>query len=218
MKKIDKALKDALRKAATAPAEAVRIDPVTHTPPGDGDWARELGAPERYWDKTPGNWQGLWPDEIGDWQFEPWSVTLLGGTGVGKTHLATALFNDVLKRMKKERRPAHPGFWFDVTEALDKVRQEIGALGVSQTKERLLDKRLLLLDDLGAERPTEFALDTLRAVLTFRYNHLCPTIITSNAEHMSDLEKFDVRVTSRLAEGIVIELAGADKRLGWIEE
>ena len=46
----------------------------------------------------------------------------------------------------------------------------------------VLDAEILVLDDLGAERPTEWVRDTFAYILNSRYNRKLTTLITSNFE------------------------------------
>src|SRR4030095_7511469 len=94
----------------------------------------------------------------------------------------------------------------------------------------LLESPVLVLDDLGAERPTEWVRDTFAYILNSRYNRKLTTIITTNFEDrvretrtIADVtrvpteesleERIGVRLRSRLHEMCkVIELEGDDYR------
>ena len=79
--------------------------------------------------------------------------------------------------------------------------------------------RLLALDDLGAERPTEWAIETLTRLIDTRVAEGLPTIVTSNYRigQIRDLwgGMAGKRVASRLAGACrPIEVKGQDRRLG----
>ena len=94
----------------------------------------------------------------------------------------------------------------------------------------VLESPVLVLDDLGAERPTEWVRDTFAYILNSRYNRKLTTIITTNFEDrvreprsMGDgarlpseetlEERIGVRLRSRLHEMCkVIQLEGEDFR------
>lgn len=122
---------------------------------------------------------------------------LLEGTyGCGKTHLAAAVGNG---------RLAAGDFVLFITapDLLDHLRSAYGPeaeLGYDQTFERMRDAQLLILDDLGAENPSAWAMEKLFQLLNHRYNHRLPTVITTNA----DLERLDPRIRSRLLDENVI--------------
>jgi DNA replication protein DnaC len=155
-------------------------------------------------DMTRETWTGEWP--LPEWSGDPWAITLLGPTGTGKTHAATALWRMCLNTGTF----GYFGWWFSVAKALDKIREEILTGTSSKTKAKMMSESLVLLDEVGGEKPTDFTLDAIRGVLTHRYNYQLPTIITSNAATLEVLEKIDPRVASRLAEGEVITLDGPD--------
>ena len=99
-----------------------------------------------------------------------------GAPGVGKTHLAIAS----LKRL------AARGFdciFFDYQTLLQKIRDGYDpAAGASsrETYRAALDTEVLLLDDLGAHRVTDWVLDTVTAIINHRYNEQKALIITTN--------------------------------------
>ena len=74
----------------------------------------------------------------------------------------------------------------------------------------LKEVELLVLDDLGAQRDTGWALDTLYQVINFRYVQHLPLVVTTNM----DLNKagLDERLVSRLVDGAQAE-SGFSRRL-----
>ena len=101
---------------------------------------------------------------------------------------------------------------------LDDIRAEYdgGERGALRRAERY---RLLALDDLGAERPTEWAIETLTRLIDTRVAEGLPTIVTSNYRigQIRDLwgGMAGKRVASRLAGACrPIEVKGQDRRLG----
>jgi len=71
---------------------------------------------------------------------------------------------------------------------------------------------VLLLDDLGAEKSTEFSWSALYVVLNDRINWLRPTIVTSNFS-LAEIGKMNERIASRFASYQVIEVGGKDRRI-----
>ena len=73
---------------------------------------------------------------------------------------------------------------------------------------------LLVLDDLGAEKTSDWSRQVFYLLLDRRYREMKQTIITTNLSLEQIAETFDDRVASRLCEmGVTIELKGKDKRV-----
>jgi DNA replication protein DnaC len=70
-----------------------------------------------------------------------------------------------------------------------------------ETFERIRSVPLLILDDLGAENPSSWALEKLFQLLNHRYSHRLPTVITTNA----NLDRLDPRIRSRLLDESLIQ-------------
>ena len=85
---------------------------------------------------------------------------------------------------------------------------------------RVMKAELLVLDDLGAERPTDWVEETMNLIVNTRYNDRKPTIFTTNYEDVPDTDDLDsllvrvgFRMHSRLREMCdFLEYAGPDYR------
>lgn len=143
-------------------------------------------------------------------------IYIHGAVGTGKTHIAYAI---------KHHIEAQPGGWlrfWNVTDLLHAVRADFGkdATDRRQPEQALIDesaggtKYLAILDDIGAEKPSEFVIETLYAIINGRYNKMLPTIFTSNCDLDQLAERIGERNASRIAEMCqIVELTGADRRL-----
>src|SRR5499427_4252311 len=103
-------------------------------------------------------------------------LLLMGPSGVGKTHLAVAALKELMKR-------GHAGLFCDYRELLKEIQAsynpasqstEMGILEPVRTAE------ILVLDDLGASKPSAWVLDIIGLVLNARYNEKRVTILTTN--------------------------------------
>jgi DNA replication protein DnaC len=103
-------------------------------------------------------------------------LLLIGPSGVGKTHLSVA----ALKRLTE--KGVHCLFC-DYRELLKKIQNSYNP-SVQTTELDLLrpifETEVVLLDDLGAVKPSEWVWDTVSLILNARYNEKLTTIITSN--------------------------------------
>ncbi len=103
-------------------------------------------------------------------------LLLVGAPGTGKTHLAVAALRLLLSRGRE-------GIFFDYQNLLERIRAGYSeALGTSSREAYrvALETEILLLDDLGAHRVTDWVEDTVTAIVTYRYNHRKPLIATTN--------------------------------------
>lgn len=103
-------------------------------------------------------------------------LLLVGDPGVGKTHLAIAAMKVLIDR-------GHECTFFDYQNLLDRIRSGYDAASGASDREAYrsaLDAEVLVLDDLGAHRVTEWVEDTVTAIITYRCNHKKPLIATTN--------------------------------------
>src|SRR5262249_52018725 len=103
---------------------------------------------------------------------------LFGGYGTGKTHLAAAIGNEVLRRQQ-------PVIFAVVPDLLDHLRATFGpdsAVRYDDRFEMIRKVALLILDDLGTENTTAWAREKLYQLINYRYNDALPTVITCNLD------------------------------------
>lgn len=103
-------------------------------------------------------------------------LLLMGDPGTGKTHLAIAAFRAVVAK-------GFEGLFFDYQNLLDRIRSGYDPASNSSDKEAYriaMDVDVLLLDDLGAHRVTDWVEDTVTSIITSRCNNRKPLIATTN--------------------------------------
>jgi DNA replication protein DnaC len=103
-------------------------------------------------------------------------LLIVGDIGVGKTHLAVA----ILKQLIRNRVRC---LFSDYRELLKQIQNSYNPT-VQETESDILrpvfSSEVLVLDELGAVRPSEWVWDTVSLILNSRYNNKLTTIITTN--------------------------------------
>ena len=106
----------------------------------------------------------------------PPGLLLMGEPGTGKTHLVIGVMKALLEK-------GHECVFFDYQNLLDRIRSSYDASSGTtdrQAYSTALDADVLVLDDLGAHRVTEWVEDTVTSIITYRCNHRKPLIATTN--------------------------------------
>jgi DNA replication protein DnaC len=179
---------------------------------------KAVDAARRFVDNYPFGMEGL-------------GLLIVGSSGLGKTHLAAG----ILQALVIEKRVN--GLFYDYHELLKKIQNSYNST-VAATELSVLrpvfEAEVLVLDDLGATRPTDWVWDTVAHILNARYGRNQTTIITTNFPNLPSLsnreavalgsagrasrgetlgDRIGDRMRSRLQEMcVVIEMHGEDRR------
>jgi len=148
-----------------------------------------------------------------------------GDNGVGKTHLAVAVLRELVTE-----KGARGQYW-DFHQLIRAIKSSFDRETKTtelQVLQPVVDTDVLLLDDLGAWKMTEWMNDTLFYILNNRYMAKRPTVITTNfqdvtrekalaADHLRRreflVERIGQRLRSRLMEMcLVVQMQGSDHR------
>jgi DNA replication protein DnaC len=109
-----------------------------------------------------------------------------GAVGVGKTHLAVAILRELIERYQVR------GLFYQFGALLRQIQDSYNP--VSQASELkvlapVFDADVLVLDELGASKPTDWVRDTMMQIINNRYNDKRLTIFTTNFSDARKNEK-----------------------------
>ena len=107
---------------------------------------------------------------------------IYGRPGNGKSHLAAALVNRVIQR-------GYTAVFIEVPDLFSQIKATYGGEGSEDKIMRSLAVcNLLVLDDAGAEKPTDWVQEKFYQIINARYKNHLPVVITTNTKDMAGLE------------------------------
>lgn len=131
-------------------------------------------------------------------------LLFMGTVGVGKTHLSVAILRELVEKK------GVPCLFYEFGALLKDIQNAYNP--ISQTSELkvlgpIFEAEVLVLDELGASKPTDWVRDTMMQIINARYNEKKLTIFTTNySDERRSLkdetleERIGVRLRSRLYE------------------
>jgi DNA replication protein DnaC len=144
-------------------------------------------------------------------------LLFMGSCGVGKTHLSVSILRGLIEKKRESC------LFYEFGSLLKKIQNAYNP--ISQTSEftvltPVIEAEVLVLDELGASKPTDWVRDTMMHVINTRYNERKLTIFTTNyldgrgTERDEILEdRIGVRLRSRLFEMCkTVQIEGEDYR------
>lgn len=197
---------------------ATNVEPVM-LPEHNPDWQREFFAhhrlsssriPRRFWNKTLENFRArdvmrrrLLSESrefVQKFSFKdhfPSGLLMMGPVGSGKSHLAAAILREVVMK-------GYSGLYYNSPDLLRDIRATFNNDETGITEDELLEQitmtDLLVLDDVGAEKISEFVLDRFYLIVNKRYEECKPMIVTTNLDEETLRNRLGGRVVSRLHE------------------
>ena len=145
------------------------------------------------------------------------SVVIFGRVGRGKTHTAVGLLRNWLLEFGQSGRKYRPAKFIYYPHFLDEMRQRMDSDRKDdsrQYEDELAHFDLLVVDDLGAERTTEWTKERTTLLIDRRLREGKQTIITTNVMSLGELaDRYGERTASRLGSYRWKECEGVDHRI-----
>lgn len=137
-----------------------------------------------------------------------------GGVGTGKTHLLYG----IKKGHEEKEVPVNTVRIYNCTEMLRQMRDDFNKTDKYDNHDLLEDllsyRGLLMIDDIGTEKLSEWVLETFYLLVNKRYEENIPTIFTSNLKIGELADRIGDRTVSRIVELCeIVSLDGDDKRI-----
>jgi DNA replication protein DnaC len=118
----------------------------------------------------------------------------VGRCGVGKTHLAVAALKGIINK-------GIPGLFYDFRDLLKEIQDSYNP-NTHNSELKILapvfEAEVLVLDEMGASKPTEWVQETMTHVINKRYNDKKVTIFTSNYLDIPLGSSYDETLTDRV--------------------
>lgn len=129
-------------------------------------------------------------------------LILLGKNGVGKTHIACSIANELIQC----QIPVIFGTLINLLSELKHSYDEQSQLSETQYIKMYSTVNMLIIDDLGKEKPSAWAIEKLFTIINNRYENGLPVIITSNYNQETLLKRLSESGEIETAESIISRL------------
>lgn len=122
-------------------------------------------------------------------------LMFVGPPGTGKTHLAAAVLREVFRK-------GVPCSFIQVPRLLEEIRNSYNNESEQNTENlaRTATRKFVVLDDMGAERLTDWVREQMYMIVNDRYGNMLPTVITSNCTITELAKRLGERTADRLSE------------------
>lgn len=135
-------------------------------------------------------------------EIEKNGLILIGNNGVGKTHLACSIANKLIENGTPVIYGTLINLLAELRNSYD-IDKNISEMEIFKLYENV---DLLIIDDLGKEKPSEWGLEKLFTIINSRYENNLPVIITTNYNQKSLMERLSLNGEIETAKSIISRL------------
>lgn len=158
---------------------------------------------------------------VKNWNIESdFGFCLCGPVGTGKTYALTVVLNHIIKTLAENEKyiqhwPSAYIYWNSASLLLEELKDTFGKdTSLLDKVNGIQNKWFLFIDDFGAHKVSEFAVEKLISILDYRINNKLPTFFSTNCKIDQMKATFGDRVFSRIiACSVMVEVKGKDRRL-----
>lgn len=137
---------------------------------------------------------------------------ITGTVGTGKTHLAISIIDYIARILK--RKIYGRIIFTTAIDLLSEIKYSYETKDTEGTVNFYEECDLLVIDDLGIEKSTDWTHELFYKIIDSRYSNMLPTIITTNLTDIEIKEKLSERIISRIYEMCQgVKLTGKDYRI-----
>ena len=137
-------------------------------------------------------------------------------TGCGKTSWACKIMSYYFRKIAFSTGLENEGLYIFLPSFLENLRNDYGRddPDFEEELDMVTHCKLLIIDDIGAERITEWVAERMVSLIHDRYSNGLSTIYTSNLSPKELEEKLGDRIASRvIGKSAVVEITGGDWRM-----
>lgn len=147
---------------------------------------------------------------------DPFGFCICGPVGTGKTFALTAILNLVTTSLADFGYSISASVtWSTSSILLEELKDSYNAeTSVLEKIQKLQNIRYLFIDDFGAHKASDFAIEKIINVLDYRVNNNLPTFFSTNCKVDQLKSSLGERIFSRvIATSVMVEIKGKDRRL-----
>lgn len=135
-------------------------------------------------------------------------------TGNGKTTWATKIANQYIRKSVATSMLENEVLYLNVSIFLDQLKSQFSSFNeeIVELQEMAKKCKLLILDDIGAERPSEYVCERLYDLINYRYTNMLSIIYTSNLNPNELGDRLGMRIESRVKSAHQVKIVGSDRR------